>query len=345
MRSFRIASLVAVATFGLFFASTAVAQDDEEAMTFGEDEAEEVQEGGDDSEESGESDEGGTMSFGEEEAQEAGAGPTVGVLAAPSGAISDSQRTQLQQELGDQMQQVPNIQLQTGAGVYDALMQRQPETCVTEPLCLGSVADNAGVDRIVMVRVTESDGRYAVDLDYFDAEERLFRELRSEDDLGSVNAVQKEIGPLVKDLFDLTKRTDPDYAEDDTGTAQLIVGIGAGVLSLGSVAGGAVFGNQAAQEESELKNWEQNDNGVYVDLTQQEANERLNAAQNKAAAANVFYALGGAFAITSGIMFYLYSQSSGAESDQQENADLGERIRIEPTFGREGAGVSAGFRF
>jgi len=344
MKASRSVLLAIAAAIALAAPSLGFAQDDEGGMTFGEEEAKEVQEGGD---EEGSGDEEG-MTFGEEEAEQAqgeDAGKdVVGVLAAPSPAVSSSQRQNLQDELLTQMKNVPDIQIQSGSALLSALRERTVETCVTEALCLGTVGDEAGVDYVAMARVSEREDGYAIDVDYFLVGERRFEDSRTETGLGTVAAAKNQIGPMVEDMFDLGTRERPDVVEDDTGAATTIVAISSAVLSAGGIAGGIVFGNRAKQAEDELNSHEKNENGNYEDLTQTKARQMLEDAQGKAQTANIFYGLAGVFAVTSGVLFIVDSGNSGSEKDARPAKGL-QRIRVTPTAGPDGAGFSAQIRF
>ena len=326
------------------FSFPALAQDDGGTMTFGEDEANEVEE------ESSSSDDGGTMTFGEEDAaeaeSEASGKPTVGVVAVPNDIMDAGQRSDLQSELAGALQQVREIQLQTGPAVLDALKTRTVATCVTEPLCLGNVGEDAGVDQIVMARVKKEGGTFTLDVDYFDVADRLFMKYSSSDGLSSFKSVVKEVEPTIADIFDIRQDTGgPNFADENAGQANTILGISLAVLSAGALTGGIIFGNQAATAEEELNAFQQNENGVYQDetFTQQKARTMLDDAESKAATANIFYGLSGAFAVASGVLFITGGNSG--EQAEPKNAKLLKRLKLKPVFAPDGAGFSAGVNF
>jgi len=349
MSACRSALLVSALAAVLGAPAPGFAQDDDGAMTFGEEEAEEVQEGEDGGGEQ-ESDEEG-MTFGEEEAEEAqqgGGGPVVGVVAVPSPQLSSSQRADLQAKLVEQMKKVPDIQLDPSSSVLDALRKRTVETCVTERLCLGAVGEEAGVEYITMLRVTEEqDGTLRADLDYFRVGERLFEKLGSEEGLDSVGEVRDEIEPLVVELFDLETREQQEFAEQNTGAATRILAISTGALAVGGLVGGIVFGNQASDTEDELAGAETNENGVFRELTQREARQKLEDAESDAQTANIFFGLAGAFAVTSGILLYidLSSGDSAEQNSDQQRARKPPKLDLFPTASSDGAGFSARIRF
>lgn len=330
-----VASIAAL--FCFLTASNVFAQEEEEGtMSFGEEEAEE------------------TMTFGEEEAKETNSGvesmkkkenPSVGVLAIPTEAIDSSQRSQLQTQLDKSMQQVPDIRLSGSAGLMSALQQRTIPTCVTEPLCLGSVGRKAGVDRIVMARVKENEGVYQLDIDYFNVEDKLFIKYKSVKDLGSFNDVVKNVDPAIKQVFEIRQeREDPDFAEENTGAARTIIAVSTAVLSAGSLAGGIIFGNQAAKIESDLNSHSKDDNGIYEELTQPEAKDMLSSAQGKAATANIFYGLSGAFAVASTVLFVI-DPGGDVDKGAEKKSALLKNIDIKPVFSPSATGFSAQLKF
>ncbi len=348
--------LAMIATLLVVFAAGPAFGQDDGTMTFGEEEAEDVSDEDDESDDDdgaassgGDSDE-GTMTFGEEEASEGTESgeqaPTVGLVAVPTDAISDSERRQLQKRLAESLQQVPDIEVQTGDAVLQALKKRTVATCVTEPLCLGSIGDDAGVDRIVLASVDKQEAGFSLDVDYFDVENRAFPKYESAEDLRNFNKVLGEIDPAIKQIFEIRReRDDPDYADQNTGAAQTVIAVGCGALSAGALVGGIVFGNQAASIESELNSHQTDEQGVYDDseFTQNEARNMLDEAQGRAELANISYGLSGAFAIASGVLFLIDSGSDVAEDSRR--AGLLERLEISPNFSRNGAGLGARIEF
>ncbi len=344
-----------VATLLCLLAATPAFGQDDGTMTFGEEDAQEIDDdessddGGGSQQQDGEGEEEGTMTFGEQEAAETSAEeqkPVVGLVAVPGDAIDESQRQSLQQQLADSLQQVPDIELQTGTAVLESLKQRTIATCVTEPLCLGSIGDDAGVERIVLAKVDRKDDGLQLDIDYFNVEDRLFIKYESVDGLGNFNKVLDQVDPVIKTVFEIRERKEgPNYADQNTGAAQTAIAVGCGVLSAGALVGGIVFGTNAKDIESNLNGYEKNEQGVYQDpeFTQKEARRMLNDAQGQAELANISYGLSGAFAIASGVLFLI--DPGGDVAEQSRQAELFDRLEVSPSFGKSGAGISAGFDF
>mgnify|MGYP006287737751 CR=1 FL=1 len=332
MRQSSTALALMVMAASLLVVSPVAAQDDGGTMSFGEEEAEE------------------TMTFGEEEASSDESlpkeeqKPVVGVVAVPGDAMDSSQRGRLKTRLSKAMQMVQDIELDTSPAVLNALQSRTIETCVTEPLCLGSVGRKAGVDRIVMARVKQKPGGLQLDIDYFNVEDKLFIKYKSVPELGNFKQVLNAVPGTVKQVFGIREpKEEPNYADTDSGKAKMIIAISSAVLSAGALTGGIVFGLGAKDLESELNSSEKS-NGHYTELTQKQARQKLNKAQGKAATANIFYGLAGAFAVASGVLFII-DAGSDVDSGAQPRAGLFERIDVKPVFNRSGAGLSAGIDF
>jgi hypothetical protein len=347
-----------VATLLCLFAATPAFGQDDGTMTFGEEDAQEVDDeeasddgGGGQQQDDGGGQEEGTMTFGEEDAadtSDAKQKPVVGLVAVPGDATDESQRQSLQQQLADSLQQVPDIELQTGTALLESLKKRTVATCVTEPLCLGSIGDDAGVERIVLAKVDRKEDGLQLDIDYFNVEDRLFIEYESVDGLGNFDKVLDQVEPVIKTVFEIREREqEPNYADQNTGAAQTAIAVGCGVLSAGALVGGIVFGTNASDIQSNLNSYEKNEQGVYKDseFTQTEAQRMLNDAQGQAELANISYGLSGAFAIASGVLFLI--DPGGDVAEESGQASLFDRLEVSPTFGKSGTGtgISAEFDF
>lgn len=344
-----------VATLLCLFAATPAFGQDDGTMTFGEEDAQEIDDdessddGGGGQQQDGGGEEEGTMTFGEEEAASTSAEeqkPVVGLVAVPGDAMDESQRQSLQQKLAGSLQQVPDIELETGTAVLESLKKRTVATCVTEPLCLGSIGDDAGVERIVLAKVDRKEDGLQFNVDYFNVEDRLFIKYESVDGLGNFNKVLDQVDPVIKTVFEIRERQEgPNYADQNKGAAQTAIAVGCGVLSAGALVGGIVFGTNARDIQSNLNNYQQNEQGVYQDpkFTQKKARRMLNDAQGQAELANISYGLSGAFAIASGVLFLI--DPGGDVAEESRRAGLFERLEVSPNFSKSGAGISAGFDF
>jgi len=346
MNHLRLALCWLGAVLCLVVASPAVAQDDG-TMTFGEEEAEEVDDDeGDSSSSEGGGEEDGTMTFGEEESDETLQKedvPLIGYVAVPSDSLDDSQRQELQGKLTEALRDIPDIELEMGPGVLNALQERTVATCVTEPLCLGSVGEKAGVDQLLLAMVDEGPRGMELEINLFNVQDRLFMQSETVKRLGNFNQVLDEVPSTVREVFGIRKeRTEEEYAEQNRSLAQTVTAVGCGVLSGGALVGGILFGQQAADIESNLNRDLSEGNSEVHSIDQTEAQSRYEDAQGKAATANIFYGLSGAFAVASTVLFII---EPGGDVADDRRANLLERIDVSPNFGKSGAGVSASFEF
>ncbi|MGM0558678.1 MAG: hypothetical protein ACQEVA_19990 [Myxococcota bacterium] len=323
----------------LLIPSAAFAQDE---MTFG----------GDDEEESVESEEseGDTMDFGgpsdgEDTEGTTDAAPsanlTIAVIAVPTPDIDGNQRRELQSAMQDAMGMTQGYDMMGADAVLQGLDSRGVATCITEPLCLGTVGGEAGVERILMGRVKETANGYSLDVDLFDVEDRLFVKYSTQANLGNFNKVIDAVAPAYQEVFDIrVDRQGPNYGEEaNTGKIQTILAYSAAGLAVASLTGGIVFGSQAAKLEDEAINHEQDDEGRYVDYTQVQANEDIRAAQGKAQTANIFYGVAGGLAVISGVLFVVQSGSDVAEGEGR--AGLFDRLKLAPAVGQGSLGFGA----
>jgi len=339
----------------LLVAVPAAAQDDG-TMTFGEEEAEEVQDGdGEDDEQSGDQgDDGGddgAMTFGEDEdgtTQQEQVGTRVAVVAVPVEDLSSKQLDRLESRLDEALNIVREKRDDITIGGSDktlaALKERTVATCVTEPLCLASVGRKAGVDRILLARAKTSDeGTWTLDLDYFDVENTLFAKYYAIENKSSFRGTLGELETGVREVFDIrSPREGPDYYGGSSSKALRIIGITSGVISVGTLVGGLVIGNQSVQLQNDLNGAARTEGGVYQDLSQQEALNTYDQAQQKALTANVLFGLSAGFAVTSGALI-LTNLPQG--DDAEGRASWWQRLRISPRVGAGGAGVGASIDF
>ena len=323
--------------------ATSWAQD---TMSFGEEEVED--DGSEESEEQSGGDD-GTMSFGVDEAQEEGEGDaadtfTVAVVAIPNPNVSREQRIELQNAMREKVSLDPNYEAQDGAPVLNGLQQSGMGSCITEPLCLASVGREAGVERILMGRVTGSGRNMTLEVDLFDIEDKLYVKTTKVRRLSTFGQVKEAVDPAMKEIFDIRmERQGPNYGDEtDTGTVQTILAYTAAGLSAASLGAGIYFGMQASDGEDALMS-EQNDDGTYA-ITQAEANKRLREVESDALTANVFYGASAGLAVISGILFYVETGSDVGTGDQRR-AGLLERINIQPSVGAGNVGLGASIDF
>lgn len=326
-------------------------------MTFGEDEAKDIEnEDGSDSKDDGpdssssSSEEG--MTFEAESSSESSDSqsetPLVGLVAVPSEAMSSSQRQQLKETLVSAMQPVQKVKLASGTAVLDELQKRTVASCVTEPLCLGSVGGDAGVDRILMARVERNQDSFQLDIDYFNVSERLFIKYKSLQGLGTFGDVIDAVQPAIEEIFGLDRPTDTSTpgGRASSSKALTIVGITSAGLSAGALTAGILFGLKANDLESQLEG-ERNGEGTYG-ITQTRAQEMFDNAQNKAGLSTGFYITSGVLAAAGGVFLVLGSNGSGAEQPPPSRARSNPSSpswSVTPTAGSDSVGIRARFSF
>lgn len=277
----------------------------------------------------------------------------VGVVAVPGEALEGADRDEVQDKLVEAAEEIPEINVYGDTDLLPRLEERDPVYCSTESLCLASVGESAGVDRILQARVERIDGDYRLDLDYFDVGDRLFVAYHSNSGLSSLDELQDELQPGVDDIFGIRRDVGDDPFVDDRDVD--IVSVlaystgGAAVLSLGT---GVLFGLQVSSQQSELEEARDED-GRYPDLTQRQAHDKQRNMENNALTANVFYGLSAALGVTSIALFVLGGGDDDAELDEQlddEQAALNDTspaagIEFIPRLGGDSVGFGARIQF
>jgi hypothetical protein len=344
--------LLAIFASALLFPSAALAQDE---MTFGEEEESTESEDSGDSMDFGGGDEGGEggeMTFGGEEGSEGTeaaptANYTVAVIAVPTPAISGDQRRKLQNEMQAAMEMTQGFDMMGADAVLQGLDSRGVATCITEPLCLGTVGSEAGVERILMGRVKETANGYSLDVDLFDVQDRLFVKYSTQSNLGNFNKVLEAVTPAYQDVFDIrVEREGPNYGDGaDKGKIQTILAFTSAGLAVASLGAGIAFGSQAASLEDEILANETDDEGRYVDYSQEQAIADVREAQSKAQTANIFYGVAGGLAVISGVLFIVQSGSDVAEGEQRADTKDKPKLRLSPTVGQGSMGMGARINF
>ncbi len=269
--------------------------------------------------------------------------PSVAVLAVPGPNADPQRRQEIQQAMSEYANTLPNIISVGPEGALPALEQRDPATCVTEPICLGAVGDAADVDRLLIGRVKQGDAGLTLEVDYFDVNDRLFLKYHSSQPVSGTSGLVEAVEPAMKDIFNIRDPSDdPNFVGDeDSGIVQDIVAWGSAGLAVVFLGTGIYFGTQVSSAESDLEDTE-GENGIFS-ITQEVAQERVRSAEGDATAANIFYGLAGAMAVTSVVFFIIKGGSDVAED--QERVDVIEDFRFGPTITEAGAGFGAGFSF
>jgi hypothetical protein len=344
-------SLAALLLALTWAAPSAFAQGD---MSFGVDEVEEGTEDGGDGGDGGD----GDFSFSEEDVNNGGndggsaisggsdKSGSVAVVAVPTSAIDEEQRQQLQDALDESMKQVKDYDVRGPSGVLGGLRDRDPEVCARETICLAGVGGEAGVNKMVLARITKIGEQYRLDIDFFDVDERLFIKYETVENLGSANAAIKAVDPTIKTLFSIRGDKGGPIVEDKPNNQWIrpVFGYTTAGLAVAGLVGGAVFGNKARQERDAIVNASKNDAGQYTEQSQTDARNSFNGARRTANTANVFYGLGVGMAALSVVFFTVDFGSDVADEDELSKRSIRD-FKVAPAVTRDAAGVGTFFRF
>jgi hypothetical protein len=322
-----------------------------QGFEFDEDDTEPITEedDGGDGMEFGEDDTGGDdgMTFGEDDVVEEDTTfegtPIVAVVAIPGPEMDPDRQSEVQAEMMDVLADVPGYDYRGPETILPGLEERGTQECLREPICLGAVGTDAGVDRILYARVTpSSQGGLRLSVDFFEVKDKLTLKFTTRDGLGGTGDIVDNIKPAIYEVMEIRIRDGDNFADpDDDSLVQPIIAYGSAALAVGSLIGGIVFGLKAKSGEDDLEAL-QNEDGTY-DITQKEAESRLRDVQSNATTANIFYGLAVGLAAVSGLFFYLDIGSDVGE-DAEGNA-LIEDLHVAPAVTEGGFGFGAGFRF
>ena len=199
--------------------------------------------------------------------------------------------------------------------------------CAFDPVCLGRIGWDVGLDQVVIGRATpsrtESDVTFTLDL--IDLESRSVLRYRSVEVDNNLAAISQVITRQLPFLFEI--REGPvDVVDGPTGPSPVQVGmawttLGLGVVSLGV---GIYFGIDASNLEDEVRNGGLREGNVYI-ATQRGAQNTLDDAADSALLANVFLGTGVALLGVSALLFLI---TPGSDIDTQ--AETVSQRRIEP---------------
>jgi hypothetical protein len=314
------------------------------SMDFGVEEVEEEEEETDEDD--------GTMTFGEDElaAEPDSMGDddtsfTLAVVAVPTEELSRDERVELQQKMRQAVSLDPAYQAQDGSEVLIGLEDAGVASCITEPLCLSGVGQDAGVERILLGRVERTSRGLALNVDLFDVTDKLFVKYTSKGRLGNFDAVMDAVEPAMKEIFDIrVERAGPNYGDEtDTGTVQTVLAYSTAGLAVASLGAGIYFGMQAADGEDAIL--AQKDSDGRFEITQKQAQQQVRDVEDDALTANVLYGASAGLAVISGILFYVKSGSDVAAPEGRRRAGILERIDIQPKVGAGEVGLGAAFSF
>lgn len=306
----------------------------------------------DDVEEDEPADDGDEMTFAPDDLEEDDFDPDeemeeqmdVGVVAIPGDDISADDRDDIQDALREAADRIPDITTFGDADLLPQLQERGPQYCSRESLCLGSVGDSAGFERILQARVEEDDRGFRLDIDYFDVDDRLFVAYHSNSGLGGVDDIVDAIPAGVDDIFDI-RRDDGDdpFVDDRDVDVQGVMAYSTAGGAVASLATGIFFGARASGQESDIES-ARNEDGEFTDMTQTEVRDMRRSMESNASTANIFYGMSAGLAATSILLFVLRDDDSEAQAGREDSSRYGD-VEITPRVGSDGFGVGASFEF
>jgi len=222
--------------------------------------------------------------------------------------------------------------------------------CAFDPVCLGRIGWDIGLDQVVIGRSTpsrtESDVTFTLDL--IDLESRSVLRYRSVEVDNNLTAIGQVISRQLPFLFEI-REGPTDVVDGPTGPSPVQVGmawttLGLGVVSLGV---GVYFGIDASNLEDEVRNGDLREGDVYIAYiaTQRGAQSTLDEAADSALLANVFLGTGVALLGVSALLFLI---TPGSDIDTQAETMSQRRIEppvFSPTVVSGGWGVSGQMEF
>lgn len=279
-----------------------------------------------------------------------GSVPVVTGLIIPGEAIDSRTAELLTEQLMQELETipvaeaVPNFELKDE---FEIMGSELATECAFDPVCLGRVGYDIGLDQVIIGRATSGreGNEVSFTLDLVDLESRSVLRYRSVEVDNNIAMLSQVITTQVPFLFEIREGPD-DVVIGPTGPSPLQVGAAWGTLGLGTVSlvVGVVFGVDAAGTEDDVRNGELREGDVYV-ATQREAQTQLDEAADKALLANVFLGTGVALLGVSALLF-LITPGSDIDTQAETLSSRGLDLRsVTPTVSSEGWGVSSSWTF
>lgn len=320
--------------------NAAFAQDDE--MTFGEDEV------GEDVDFDFSDADGPKQPVGPK------SGPTVmGIIIPTDPSIDPFLGQTLTDTLMSGLDQLTEYQSQPNGALVDkfaAMGQEGAAECAFNPICLGRVGGEIGVERLVIGRLSGSDGSYDLNMDLINVSDNAVEYYVSRTVRGDIDDLQETVEKSVPRLFRVRKPIvggggggekpeDPEASPLQRGFAWGTLGLA--VVSLGA---GLYFGLDASSIQSDLEDGERSGEFNAYTISQQDAQSMVDDAESSAQLANIFYGIGLASGVASVLLFTITLGEDIATD--QETSEL-DNFRLSPAISPDGEGVgfSAGFDF
>lgn len=335
----------------LVWSGAALAQEGgDDTMDFGGDQS--GQEEGGDTMDFGGGDQGdGSMDFSLDEAQEGipeGGLKITGIVVRTEDTVSRSLLDPLSETLITELDQLKGFQVVANLELKDrfATMGEQGTLdCVFNPVCLGRLGSELGLQRIVVGRLSGEDGNYTLNMDLVNVDESLIADYTSRTVQGDLEDIQEIVKPSVARLFNIrqVKKAPKERPEPEIGPVQKTLAwgtLGASAVCLGL---GVYFGLEAKGVEDDLNNSPRetiNGQNVYS-LTPVEAQAMLEDGESSALLSNIFFGVGIAAGVTSALLFLIKPGSDIATEEELKS----DRLELFPVWGSQGAGVGAQYRW
>lgn len=276
--------------------------------------------------------------------------PVVTGLVVPNESLDSRTAELLSDLLNDELLNIPivtavdNIELRDE---FEIMGSELATECAFDPVCLGRIGWDIGLDRVVIGRATpsRSTSDVAFTLDLVDLESRSVLRYRSTEVDNNLAAMSQVITTQLPFLFEI-REGPADIVEGPTGPSPIQVGAAWGTLGLGvvSLGVGIYFGIDASGLEDDVRNGGLREGDVYI-ATQREAQNTLDDAADSALLANVFLGTGVALLGVSALLFLI---TPGSDIDTQAETVSHRGIEppvFSPTVVEGGWGVSGQMQF
>ena len=195
----------------------------------------------------------------------------------------------------------------------DEMSWEERDACVYDPACLAELAKPMGISKVLVGRIM-IDGmpRPNISLELIDVQTASLENVISFDSSPRLAGQKKELKPAAYRLFNKELKTENDLLsnkgpretkEAEMSTGQLIAAISTGVAGVALIGTGAYFGLEASSIHDDLVSKKDSN-----EITQKDAQKKLDDAQSNAVLANVFYGIGGVAAVVSVVLFIVRPQ-------------------------------------
>jgi hypothetical protein len=281
--------------------------------------------------------------------QPAGQRRTTG-LAIPGEHLDPGTAEVLSDLIVEGLRAIPNVQSVDYLDLrdeFDIMGAELARECAFDPVCLGRVGADAGLDEVIIVRATGRSGsELHLVLDRIDTRARSvlrYRPVRVDNDQGSMREMVRRQLPFLYGLQAQEERRPPVTV----GKTPLQIGLAWTSLGLGVAAlvTGVVFGVSANSAESDVRDRRILESGA-LDITQVDADRRLAEGEDDALLANIMFGTGIALIGVSVLLFLITPGSDiDAEADPRRTQGDSLRPRVGATVTADGWGVFGQIRF